>query len=164
VGSGGYGVAGGGGVVGVGGGRGGRGGRGEGSEDGYGGGGGGRGDGYGVMGGGGGGGEGGGGEGGGGDGGGESESESDWGGEGGGAVAVLFNLAAENSSLKTKLASLQGQGAHADAGVRQNIILRLTPWALQPFLVGGLSAAAAIRKLPHTIINLSFATLRSQRG
>jgi len=28
-------------------------------------------------------------------------------------------------------------------------MLRLTPWALQPFLVGVLSTAAAIRKLPH---------------
>jgi len=27
-------------------------------------------------------------------------------------------------------------------------ILRLTPWALKPFLVGVLSAATAIRKLP----------------
>jgi len=29
--------------------------------------------------------------------------------------------------------------------------VRLTPWALYSFLVG-LSAAAAIRKLPHTIL------------
>jgi len=33
---------------------------------------------------------------------------------------------------------------------REYIIkLRLTPWALLPFLVGVLSAAAAIRKFPH---------------
>jgi len=32
--------------------------------------------------------------------------------------------------------------------------LRLTPQALYPFLVGALSAAAAIRKLPHTILTL----------
>jgi len=32
--------------------------------------------------------------------------------------------------------------------------LKLTPWALFLFLVGVSSAAAAIRKLPHTIITL----------
>jgi len=32
--------------------------------------------------------------------------------------------------------------------------VRLTPRALKPFLVGVLSAAAAIRKLPHTILTL----------
>jgi len=32
--------------------------------------------------------------------------------------------------------------------------LRLTPWALEPFIVGVLSAAAAIRKPPHTILTL----------
>ena len=31
-------------------------------------------------------------------------------------------------------------------------MLRSKPWALKPFLVGVLSAAAAIRKLPHTIL------------
>jgi len=30
--------------------------------------------------------------------------------------------------------------------------VRLTPWALEPFLVGVLSAAAAKRKLPHTLM------------
>jgi len=30
--------------------------------------------------------------------------------------------------------------------------VRLTPWALQPVLVGVLGAAAAIRKLPHTTL------------
>ena len=30
--------------------------------------------------------------------------------------------------------------------------VRLTPWALEPFLVGVLSAAAVLRKLPHTIL------------
>jgi len=33
-------------------------------------------------------------------------------------------------------------------------VLRLPPWALYPFLVGVLSAAAAIRKLPYTILTL----------
>jgi len=33
----------------------------------------------------------------------------------------------------------------------QEQMVRLTPWALSPFLVGVLSAAAAIRKLPHTM-------------
>jgi len=32
--------------------------------------------------------------------------------------------------------------------------VRLTPWALEPFLVGVLSAAAAIRKLAHTILTI----------
>jgi len=35
---------------------------------------------------------------------------------------------------------------------RRNV--RLTTWALSPFLVVVLSAAAAIRKLPHTILTL----------
>jgi len=35
------------------------------------------------------------------------------------------------------------------------INVRLTPWALSPFLVGVLSAAAAIRKLPQTILTLA---------
>ena len=32
--------------------------------------------------------------------------------------------------------------------------VKLAPWALEPFLVGVLSAAAAIRKLPHTSLTL----------
>ena len=39
----------------------------------------------------------------------------------------------------------------------------LTPWALEQFRVGVFSAAAAIRKLAHTTLNLSFATLRNRR-
>jgi len=35
---------------------------------------------------------------------------------------------------------------------KMELNLKLTPWALYPFLVGVLSAAASIRKLPHTIL------------
>jgi len=45
-------------------------------------------------------------------------------------------------------------GTTRGVGKRKSLNVRLTPWALEPFLVGVLSAAAAISKLPHAILSL----------
>jgi len=55
------------------------------------------------------------------------------------------------STLRRHKAPTTGRGRSAGDPHRN---VRLTPWALSPFLVGVLSAAAAIRKLPHTILTL----------
>jgi len=38
--------------------------------------------------------------------------------------------------------------------IKRALVLRLTPWASSPFLVGVVSIAAAIRKLPYPILSL----------
>jgi len=63
--------------------------------------------------------------------------------------------------------SVEAVGLRLNPVKPDQLKVRLTPWALKPFIVGVLSAAAAIAitKLPHTAYhsNLSFVALQNRR-